>query len=187
MLRDVQSLVQALQVHSKSILESTSECLTIADEVMQADSEVSIDELAAKHRVAPAILNAWLEYLGIRSSQTSSVTDHLLTATASIEGHSFINGWTGSDALSVLANASDQQVRIPGVMYPKSIAAHPSPSRAVAVAWQSPIQGEIKIGGAIQHVHSECGNGVHWRVELRRGNSRQILVSGTSILGTTLQ
>ncbi len=68
-------------------------------------------------------------------------------------------------------------------MYPKSIAAHPSPSRAVAVAWQSPIQGEIKIGGAIQHVHSECGNGVHWRFELRRGNSRQILVSGTSILG----
>ncbi len=85
MLRDVQSLVQALQVHRKSILESTSECLTIADEVMQADIEVSIDELAAKHHVAPAILNAWLEYLGIRSSHSSSVTDHLLTATASIE------------------------------------------------------------------------------------------------------
>jgi hypothetical protein len=32
----------------------------------------------------------------------------------------------------------------------------------------------------VQHAHPECGNGVEWALELRRGNSRQRLAAGTA-------
>ncbi|MFY7969675.1 MAG: hypothetical protein ACOVNV_11310, partial [Pirellulaceae bacterium] len=36
------------------------------------------------------------------------------------------------------------------------------------------------IQGAVQHAHPECGNGVLWVLELRRGNTRQRLAEGVS-------
>ena len=84
------------------------------------------------------------------------------------------------DALSVVANSSDQHVRIPGNMKPHGVAVHPSPTLAVAVGWRSPAAATLKIEGAVQHAHPECGNGVAWSLELRRGNARQRLAAGIS-------
>src|SRR5256885_4812134 len=38
----------------------------------------------------------------------------------------------------------------------------------------------LRVDGVVQHAHPECGNGVTWALELRRGNSRQRLAAGTS-------
>jgi hypothetical protein len=63
-------------------------------------------------------------------------------------------------------------------MRPHGVVVHPSPTLRAAVGWQSPINGSLKIEGTVTHAHPECGNGVTWFVELRRGNSRRQFASG---------
>ncbi len=63
-------------------------------------------------------------------------------------------------------------------MKPHGVVVHPSPNQNVVVSWRSPIDGTVKIEGTVTHAHPECGNGVTWAVELRRGVSRQRLAAG---------
>src|SRR5690606_8705476 len=49
-----------------------------------------------------------------------------------------------------------------------------------AVGWQSPIAGTVRIQGQVTHAHPECGNGVSWSLELRRGAIRQRLATGVA-------
>src|SRR5262245_13690043 len=63
-------------------------------------------------------------------------------------------------------------------MKPHSVAVHPSPSRATAVGWSSPVAGKVRVQAVIQHAHPECGNGVTWSLEIRRGSHRQRLANG---------
>ena len=65
-------------------------------------------------------------------------------------------------------------------MKPHSVAVHPSPKLASVVAWRSPVAGALRISGSVQHAHPECGNGVTWALELRRGHTREVLASGVS-------
>src|SRR5262249_19735112 len=44
----------------------------------------------------------------------------------------------------------------------------------------SPIAGAIRVEGKVTHAHPECGNGVTWSLELRRGATRQRLAVGTA-------
>ena len=78
------------------------------------------------------------------------------------------------------ANSSDQHVRIPGNMKPHSVAVHPSPTLRAAVGWRSPVGAAVRVQGSVTHAHPECGNGVTWSLELRRGATRQRLAAGTS-------
>ena len=96
------------------------------------------------------------------------------------ENYDFVKGWIGPDALSVIANSSDELVRVPGDMQPHSVGVHPTPKLRVAIGWRSPIAGEVNVTGRVQRAHIGCGNGVTWLVELRRGNTRQRLASGTA-------
>ena len=50
----------------------------------------------------------------------------------------------------------------------------------MAVGWRSPLTTTLKIDGVVQHAHPECGNGVAWSLELRRGILRQRLAAGVS-------
>ncbi len=93
-------------------------------------------------------------------------------------GFAFINGWGKSGTPNLAANSSDQHVRIPGNMKPHSVAVHPSPKLAAAVGWRSPVAGRVRVAATIQHAHPECGNGVTWSLELRRGSKRQRLANG---------
>jgi hypothetical protein len=97
-----------------------------------------------------------------------------------MSGFAFVTGWVAEDALSIVANSSDQHVRIPGNMPPKSIAVHPSPSRSICTSWKAPMPMKIDCQALVRHAHTECGNGIAWRVELRRGSLSQILSSGFS-------
>ena len=44
----------------------------------------------------------------------------------------------------------------------------------------------MRISGLVQHAHPDCGNGVAWSLELRRGNTKQRLASGESQRATVI-
>jgi len=178
-LRDVRAAVNALAAHRHMVLSSAASCLTAAAEVSTALDKQSIASLAQKHGVEPVALAAWLEALGIGGG-AAQIEAHMTQKMESLQGYDFIKGWTGADALSVIANSSDQHVRVPGNMKPHSVAVHPSPKLRVLVGWRSPVATTLRVEGIVQHAHPECGNGVTWAVEARRGNSRQRLAAGTA-------
>ena len=141
------------------------------------------EALAQRHGVAAESLSAWLHYLGIAVDGPVKLGPLIERKSDSSAGYGFVQGWVGDDALSVLANSSDQLVRIPGTMKPHSIAVHPSPKRSVAVGWRSPVAASLRITGSVQHAHPDCGNGIAWSLELRRGRTTQRLASGTNQAG----
>ncbi len=91
-----------------------------------------------------------------------------------------MQGFSFGELPIVVANSSAQHVRIPGNLKPHSVAVHPSPSLRVAVGWKSPVSAVLRVEGRVQHAHPECGNGIAWSLELRRGAVRQKLAAGVS-------
>ena len=178
-LRDVRAAMDAFTTHRSKVFSSAAKCLTAAAEVSGPLDKNAIAQLAQKHGVEPAMLAAWLDCLGIGSGETR-IDSHITQKMESAQGYDFIKGWTGADALSVIANSSDQHVRVPGNMKPHGVAVHPSPKLRVIVGWRSPVAATMRVDGAVRHAHPECGNGVTWALELRRGNSRQRLAVGTA-------
>ncbi|MEN9573028.1 MAG: hypothetical protein RL514_883 [Verrucomicrobiota bacterium] len=178
-LRDVRDAVLAFQTQRERVASSAAKCLAAADEASALPDRSGVPALAQKHGVEPALLTAWLDYLGIGGGPVR-VTLHMTKKTESVNNYDFIKGWTGADALSVLANSSANAVRIPGHMKPHSVGVHPAPKLRVCVGWNSPVAATVRVEAAVQPVHSECGNGVTWSLELRRGSTRQRLAAGTA-------
>jgi hypothetical protein len=178
-LRDVRMAVKALTAHREKVFSSAAKCLGAAAGINGALDKSAVARLAQEHGVEPVALAAWLDYLGIGAGE-ARIESHITGKMESAQSYDFIKGWTGADALSVIANSSDQHVRVPGNMKPHGVAVHPSPKLRVIVGWRSPVAATLQVDGVVQHAHPECGNGVIWSVELRRGSSRQRLASGTS-------
>ena len=104
--------------------------------------------LARRHGVEPAILAAWLDYLGISTNGAAVKIDTLLTGKITkASGYDFVNGWGSGETPNVVANSSDQHVRIPGNLKPHSVAMHPSPSLRVAAGWKSPVSAVLRVEG----------------------------------------
>jgi len=61
-----------------------------------------------------------------------------------------------------------------------SVATHPSPKQASVIAWKNPAKGVYRISGDVSHAHPECGNGITWALEIRRGMTTEVLASGFS-------
>ena len=178
-LRDLSVVVKALAAGREKAFSSAAACLAAAMEVSGTPDEKDLARLAQKHGVEAGSLAAWLSCLGIGMGE-ARIDSHLKEKLETLAGYDFIKGWTGADALSVIANSSDQHVRVPGNMKPHGVAVHPSPSLRVIVGWRSPVATTLRVDGAVQHAHPECGNGVTWALELRRGNTRQRLAAGTA-------
>jgi hypothetical protein len=187
LLRDVRQVSRDYARRLKRWLASTDECLAAAAEAADATGGADLGQLAQKHGVETGALRAWLDYLGIGTSNEVSLGGHFTEMHTKVSGYDFIQGW-GSEATPMLwANSSDQQVRVPGNMKPHSVALHPSPTLRAAVGWRSPIAGAVRIEGSVTHAHPECGNGVTWSLELRRGATRQRLAAGISQGGKPVQ
>jgi hypothetical protein len=178
-LKGVRDALMSLDTKRRRIQSQTQRCLdALMEQQSLQDAEV-IASIAKDSQVDEPLLRAWMSCLGM-GSEAATIENYLTQKLARVESYEFVQGWVGSDALSVLANFSDQHVRIPGNMKPHSVAVHPSPSQSICIGWRSPIDDEFQIQGAIQHAHPECGNGVQWSLELRRGNTRQQLAAGFS-------
>jgi hypothetical protein len=181
LLRDVRTVAAELAAVRDGALSVTAKCLEAAAEAGTAKDQLDVAELARRHRVEPAILAAWLDYLGLGNAGVAVKVDALLTAKImSSGGYDFVKGWGLAQTPNVVANSSSRQVRIPGNMKPHSVAVHPSPSLRVAAGWKSPVRAVLRVEGRVQHAHPECGNGVTWSLELRRGAVRQRFAAGVT-------
>lgn len=180
LLKEIPTVYAGLVQGRKRHFAQAARCLAAVAEAGQASEVMEVTALAKKHGVDEDSLSAWLEYLGISTGGSVMLGAPLTRQLEQAEGNDSIQGWVGDDALSVVANSSDQHVRIPGNMKPHGVAVHPSPTLSVAVGWKSPFTMTLQIDGSVQHAHPECGNGVEWTVELRRGNTRQSLAAGVS-------
>jgi hypothetical protein len=179
-LRDVRAAVEQFGRRREAIVASAAKCLAAAAEAESAKEPTDVAKLATKHDVEPELLAAWLDYLGLGNSGPAVLGPLLKNKMPRTPDYDFIKGWFGPDALSVVANSSDAAVRIPGNMKPHGFAVHPAPKVAVVAAWRSPVAANLQVSGTMLHAHPECGNGIEWALELRRGRTREKLAGGLS-------
>ncbi|AMV17155.1 hypothetical protein VT03_04640 [Planctomyces sp. SH-PL14] len=176
-LADVPAYLARVEAQREMLFESAAEALTAAAEAARSTGPVDVAALAATNRIDPEVLATWFRYLGI-GGEAALKLDHLTNRIERAQQYDFVRGW-GSDATPlVLANSSDQDVRIPGRMAGHAVTVHPSPTLNVSVGWRAPVAGEFRIESRATHAHPECGNGVTWSLELRRGALRQRLAAG---------
>ncbi len=187
LLRDLRAIGADLVARRDRIARSAAQCLLAAGEALTAPHDRPLDpaELARRHGVEASDLEAWLEHLGIGGGGPL-VLHHFTNRLAGIGGHEFVRGWGSPETPNLAANASTQHVRIPGNLKPHGFVIHPSPSLGAGVGWQSPVRGAVRVEARVTHAHPECGNGVTWAVEHRRGQNRQRLASGVAQGGKTV-
>ncbi|MFO0871485.1 MAG: DUF1592 domain-containing protein [Pirellulales bacterium] len=180
MLRDVRSVMRQMERQRDAVTESVERCLAAAEEAMNSPERSDVAALSQKYHVDPPVLAGWLRYLGIASAGGSKLEPLIAKKAESVANYNFIQGWVGENALSVLANSADATVNIPGEMKPHSVATHPAPNLATVIAWRSPVSGSLRISGMVQDGHTACGNGIVYSLELRRGQTREVLAAGES-------
>ncbi|MDR3622771.1 MAG: DUF1587 domain-containing protein, partial [Paludisphaera borealis] len=178
-LRDLRAVCDDLFARRALVVATAANCLKAAAEAAAAGDKADRVALARKHDVDPEILGLWLEYLGL-TPRTTILLNHFTERMERVGGYDFVKGWGSSETPLAIANSSDGQVRVPGVMKPHGVAVHPSPTLRAGAGWLSPITGAVQIEGVVQPAHPECGNGVTWVLELRRGAIRQRLGGGVA-------
>ncbi|MGE3818491.1 MAG: DUF1592 domain-containing protein [Isosphaeraceae bacterium] len=180
-LRDVPNVARSLATRRQRLFEGTARSLEAAAEAAGARGRFNPEELARKHDVPLDVLLAWFEAVGLGTGdEAPTITTHLQGQNRNVSGYAFVNGWGPGATPNMVANSSDTHVRVPGNLAPHSVAMHPSPTSRVAVGWLSPVSRALRITGKVQHAHPECGNGVTWSVEVRRGGTRQRLAAGVA-------
>jgi hypothetical protein len=178
-LRDVRRLTAELLSGRERLFAGAASALAAADAASRAEESFDPAQLAREHGVDPELLGAWLDYLGVGPAAPLKL--NLLGARdRGVGGYAFVNGWSSPGLPSLAANSSGEAVRIPGRMKPHGVCVHPTPTLNVCVGWRSPMTGPLRIEGTVTHAHPECGNGVTWALELRRGGSRRRLAAGTA-------
>jgi len=177
-LKDVRDICAEQAARRDRVIASAAKALDAAAEAAAANGNVDIAAIAQKHGVDADILQAWVTYLGVSAGGPTKVENHLGPVISNASNFEFIKGWGKGETPNIVANSSDKAVRIPGNMKPHSVAVHPSPKLQAAVGWQSPVAATFTIDGSVMRAHPECGNGIIWSVELRRGVTRQKLAGG---------
>ena len=167
-------LKQEMLAHTTSYLAAASAALDRKPDDPQPD----LTDLAAKHKIDATALKAWLGYLAIRVAEPVQVTGHFTRKMVKSGDYDFVKGWGSTATPSVIANASDQEVRVPGIVRPRSVYVHPSPTLFAAVGWQSPISGEVRVEARLADAHPECGNGQQWFVQHRSRSAVGTLAKG---------
>ncbi|WP_435005564.1 DUF1592 domain-containing protein [Tundrisphaera lichenicola] len=179
-LRDVRRVAQELSTRRDRLFAETARYLDASAEIEAAQGRVDVAKLAKDRGLDLVALRAWLDYLGIVPAKALTLTGYFTEKLTRAGGHDFINGWGRDETPLLLANSSDDHVRIPGNMKPHGIAVHPSPTLRAVVGWLSPATGGMRVEASVTHAHTECGNGVTWSLQLRRGATRRMLAEGTA-------
>lgn len=178
-LREARSFTDKMLAVRQRLFASTARCLAAVAEASGQQEKLNLPGLALRHNVDVDDLKAWCKYLGIGSAASAKL-DYFTNQITKSANYDFIKGWGKTETPNLVANSSDQHVRIPGNMKPHGVCVHPSPTLQAAVGWKSPIAGTIRIEGKVTPAHPECGIGVTWRLEARRGALKRLLSSGTA-------
>ncbi len=179
LVRDLRGAVASAEARRERLKAVTAKALKAAD-LMDRGVEADASAAARAAGVAVEDLAPWLGYLGIGESGLLHLAGHLTNRIASVGGHEFVRALGFHETPSVTANSSDKTVRVPGEMTARSVALHPSPALNIAAGWRAPAGGVFKVSGKVRHAHPECGNGVTWSLELRRGPTRHRLANGVA-------
>ena len=83
--------------------------------------------------------------------------------------------WRNGDNPAVFVNSTKDPIAVWTTLPPLSVFVHPAPDGAVAIAWVSPLEGVIRIGGRISDAHPGGPNGVGWNLELVGGDTSAAL------------
>ncbi|HRF01269.1 MAG TPA: DUF1592 domain-containing protein [Pirellulaceae bacterium] len=161
------------------LIESTERALRAIATIDRSDEPFDSAQLAAAHHLRPELLAAWASVFGL-GDDAQPMLDRFATTIGSAGGHDFVRGWGAHETPLALASSGDAEVRIPGRMKGHGVTVHPSPTHDVAIGWTSPIAGRVRLESIVTHAHPECGNGVVWAVEVRRGRTRRRLAEGVS-------
>jgi len=97
--------------------------------------------------------------------ETTTTPVFLTEQRHSIDGNSALKSWRVGDRPSVTVNSSDQQVMLWTTLAAKSFFVHPGPERTVAVAWISPLDGEISLTGRVADAHPAGFDGVAFELK----------------------
>ncbi|MEX2213880.1 MAG: DUF1592 domain-containing protein [Phycisphaeraceae bacterium] len=178
LLKDVRALSAQVARRRAELFARTAAYLDAASEIASVEGQVDHEATAAQRKLEVPTLRAWLDYLGVASAGPVKIEGHYQAKIEKDSKYDFVKGWGSGQTPLLLANSSDQHVRVPGHMKPHGVAMHPSPTLRAAVGWQAPIDATLEIEGLVVHAHPECGNGVTWYLELRRGSTRQRIATG---------
>jgi hypothetical protein len=178
-LRDVRAIAEGMTARRAKVVGSVVACLAAVSDALAKPDDLDRDALAARHGVDPEILGAWLETLGVGGGGSIHL-DLFDGRMTKVGGYDAAAGWGADETPLVVANASDETLRIPGELKGRGVVVHPSPTLRAAAGWACPTAGEYRIEAKVQHAHPACGNGTTWRLELRRGAVRIALGEGAT-------
>ena len=97
--------------------------------------------------------------------ETTTTPVFLAEQRQSISGNSALKSWSLGSEPSVFVNSADQQVMVWTTLAAESFFVHPGPKRPVAVAWISPVEGEITLSGRVADAHPTGGDGVAFELK----------------------
>ncbi len=196
LLRDYLQFGPAFEIDHPSAFTGCARYLSAAVEAVN-DRELSLDNRAKKQGLDAAFLKRWVEVLAIEplkkgeDPKTRPAIPLVLLEEKAPRNNQrpTINGWRkrGTDLPTLVTNASDRTQLIPGRVSAHGVAVHPMPKEFVAVAWKSPVAGEVRVAVRVAHAHPACGNGVAWWLEHRREGRATVLGEGTIDLGKEIR
>ena len=176
-LKDLRQVTLEWLQRRDAIFSNLTNTLSVVAQVARS-KEQDLPVAAARAGADPRQVSAWLDYLG------GGITNYSLTLFTNqltkIAGHEFVSGWGSMDTPNLVANSSDEDVRVPGNVPAHTIAIHPSPKLQAVIGWAAPESMLVRIKGSVVQAHPECGNGVTWSLQLRRGATRQQLAGGVA-------
>jgi hypothetical protein len=183
-LRDVRHLAAALSQARGNGIAAVARCLQAIAELPVPATAPSVAAAAAQHDLAPELLARWVAYLGLAAAEPVPINAYLDQPVRGVGGHAFVAGFQRGELPSVLANASDQAVQVPGTIGAHGVVVHPAPEAAVVVGWRAPVAAVVTVRAIVQHAHLSCGDGIGWTLDLQRGAQRWRLAAGTAVDGT---
>jgi len=197
LLRDYSQYGPAYEVDYRALFADTARYVAATLEAAN-NPKRSLTELARAHGLDAELLGRWNDLLELEQQSGQGSGDRLPGRRVPVaplvlldaklpknDQKPAINGWVprGSDLPVVIANASDVTEYVPGRVGPHHVAVHPTPTRFVAVLWESPLQGRVRLNANIVHAHPGCGNGVTWWLECRRADQAAVLADGVLNVG----
>ena len=179
---DIASVVRYLQItelQRTALYLAAVARLYAAAQQNPAEPQSSLEEIAETGKLNPALLAAWVKYVGLSKRASREITGHFTDKIVKGQGYDAINGWGLPATPNLLTNRSDEPITFLTLTVPaRGVTVHPSPTLESVVAWQSPITGHVKIAGLVADADDKCGNGAAWRLELRSDAGTNVLAAG---------
>src|SRR5258708_26253756 len=115
-----------------------------------------------------------MDYLGVGDYRL------MMKPIRDVAGRKGVQAWKGDpDCPSLTVNTNSQEEAILTFkLPPKSVSVHPGPSNGVAVAWESPIDGNVRITGKLIDADPAGGDGIAWIIDHRQSAGQPELASG---------